>query len=99
MKIDIYGDKNVKRESAEHIINFPGGYIAVMRTTNGEYWIHIGVNKDLLKDVPHLAKVGEIVETRVDFPFEVAGSNSCRPLMSDFPMADAEHIAVKIKTK
>lgn len=37
------GDKR-KPESAEHIIEFPGGAIQVARLEDGTYWAHIIVN-------------------------------------------------------
>jgi ribosomal protein S8E len=33
-------------ESAQHIIKFPGGSIEVSRTTEGNYWAHIEVNRN-----------------------------------------------------
>jgi len=41
----VEGNKNVRPEPSEHMIEFPGGSIAVMRTSNDEYWAHIWVNK------------------------------------------------------
>lgn len=42
--IKLEGNPN-KPESAEHIIEFPGGSISVCRTSKNEYWAHIEVNQ------------------------------------------------------
>ena len=56
------GDKR-NPESSEHIIKFPGGSIAVARTSDNEYWAHIEVNKrELLEDEVRGSKFGEITE-------------------------------------
>lgn len=39
------GDKHAQTEAAQHIIEFPGGAIELTRTTDGDYWAHIIVNR------------------------------------------------------
>jgi hypothetical protein len=55
-------------ESAEHIIEFPGGAIQVARTSNGEYWAHIIVNRgfDGADGDGRESARGEIVDARID---------------------------------
>lgn len=67
-RIELLGDKTVKLESAQHIIEFPGGAIELARTSKGEYWAHIMVNRDYaLDDVKGLRHAfGEIVAGRID---------------------------------
>lgn len=43
--IRLLGDKEIQLESAEHIIEFPGGAIEVARTSDGNYWAHILINR------------------------------------------------------
>jgi len=66
--IQLFGDKTRKVESSEHIIEFPGGAIEVARTTDGEYWAHIIINKgEVLEDCEgSQSERGVIVGTRVD---------------------------------
>ena len=45
-KIELLGDKTIRPEPATHIIEFPGGAIELSRTTDGNYWAHIIVNRD-----------------------------------------------------
>jgi hypothetical protein len=55
-------------ESAEHIIEFPGGAIQVARTSDGEYWAHIIVNRGFAGadgDGRESAR-GEVVDARID---------------------------------
>ncbi len=40
-EIELLGDPKVKIESAEHIINFPGGSFSVCRTSNQDYWVQV----------------------------------------------------------
>jgi hypothetical protein len=44
-RIDLIGDKSKRPEPAQHIISFPGGAIEVTRTTTGDYWAHIVINR------------------------------------------------------
>jgi len=71
-KIELLGDKTVRPEPATHIIEFPGGAIELSRTTQGDYWAHIIVNRDfaLPDDVEGLRKAyGEIAGSRIDYEF------------------------------
>jgi len=43
--ITLRGD-TLNPESAEHIINFPGGHVAVMRCSDGTYWAHIARDRN-----------------------------------------------------
>lgn len=45
-KIEIFGDANIQLESAEQIIEFPGGSISIARCNDGSYWAHIAVNHE-----------------------------------------------------
>ena len=66
--IQLSGDKTKKIESAQHIIEFPGGAIEVSRTTDGHYWAHILVNrKEVLDDCEGFSsKKGTVIDSRVD---------------------------------
>ena len=69
-RIVLFGDKAVKLESAQHIIEFPGGAIELARTTEGCYWAHIIVNRGHAGedfDGMHAA-LGEVVQSRIDHP-------------------------------
>lgn len=79
-------------ESAEHIIKFPGGSIAVTRTSDNEYWAHIEVNKgQVLEDMFRESKAGEIVDSRLDYvnPTEDSRISGIKSL---------QHLAVRIRT-
>lgn len=67
-KIVLLGDKTKRPEPAQHIIEFPGGAIEVSRTSDGNYWAHIIVNRDyLLDDCEGMRRAfGEIVGGRID---------------------------------
>lgn len=94
-KIELLGDKTRRPESATHIIEFPGGAIEVSRTTDGDYWAHIMVNRDfaLPDDCEGLrAAYGEIVGSRIDYEFPAD------PNVIDIPNAkQVRQIAILIK--
>jgi hypothetical protein len=71
-RIRLLGDKTTRPEPATHIIEFPGGAIELSRTTDGNYWAHIIVNRDfaLPDDCDGLrAAYGAIVGSRIDYDF------------------------------
>lgn len=88
----LFGDKTKKPESAQHIIEFPGGAIEVSRTSDDEYWAHIIVNRGFGDgDSDGLTSAqGEIVASRID---SAAG-------VLDVPNAETmTQIAVRIRAK
>lgn len=59
------GDRN-NPEPVTCVITFPGGSVEVSRTSDGEYWAHIAVDKDQGDyDTP-----GHVVDSRVDYKYE-----------------------------
>lgn len=91
-RIELLGDKTKRPESAQHIIEFPGGAIELSRTTDGCYWAHIIVNRgDVVDDSEGRTSArGAIVESRIgrSYPNGVDGIES---------QDDIEQIAVLIK--
>jgi hypothetical protein len=89
-RVELKGDKTKKPESAQHIIEFPGGAIELSRTSDDEYWAQIIVNRgwsDSDQEGIHAA-CGEVVDSRVD---SAAG-------ILDVPNADTmTQIAVRIR--
>ena len=71
-RIELLGDKTRRPEPATHIIEFPGGAIELSRTTDGNYWAHIIVNRDfaLPDEVEGMeGAYGEIVGSRIDYEY------------------------------
>ena len=66
-RITLLGDKK-RPESAQHIIEFPGGAIEVSRTSDGNYWAHIIVNRgDVIDDAEgRVSARGVVINSRVD---------------------------------
>ncbi len=66
--IELIGDKVKRLESAQHIIEFPGGAIEVSRTTDGNYWAHIMVNREYIVDECEGLRraYGSIIGGRID---------------------------------
>lgn len=68
-RITLLGDKTKRPESAQHIIEFPGGAIELTRTVDGNYWAHIIVNRRAFAgndgDGLNSAR-GEVIDARID---------------------------------
>ena len=68
-RIELLGDKHVRPESAEYIIEFPGGAVEVARTSDGDYWCHIIVHHgQVLGDAAGSARLsarGEVIGSRL----------------------------------
>lgn len=68
--IQVFGDKTKKLEPEHHRIEFPGGSISVDRTSDGEYWAHIAINRPERSDYleTHIgSKLGQVVDSRIDY--------------------------------
>jgi hypothetical protein len=68
-KRTLRGDK-AKPESAQHIIEFPGGAVEVSRLDDGSYWAHIIVNRTQALEslAPGMGSAfGDVVGSRVDW--------------------------------
>jgi hypothetical protein len=67
-RITLKGNKQVKPESAQHVIEFPGGAIEVSRTSDGNYWAHIIVHRgQVIPDAEGLVRAqGEVLDGRID---------------------------------
>ena len=99
--IKVFGDKSKKLEPEHHRIEFPGGSIAVDRTTDGEYWAHIAINRPERAEYPetHIgSKVGQVVGSRIDFDYGEyeRRSKSGEPIIPELPAQESiEHVAVR----
>ena len=95
-KIKLLGDKTKRPESAQHIIEFPGGAVEVSRCDDGTYWAHIILNNEAgIDDCEGLVSArGEVVASRIDYAFPTD------PNIIDIPNAGALHqIAVRIRPR
>jgi hypothetical protein len=94
-RIGLLGDRTTRPEPATHIIEFPGGAIELSRTTDGNYWAHIIVNRDfaLPGEIEGFeGAYGEIVGSRIDYAFPT------EPNIVEVPAASKlRQIAILIK--
>lgn len=93
-RITLLGDKTKRPESAQHVIEFPGGAIEVSRTSTGDYWAHIIINRDYaLDDCRGLrGALGEVVGHRMG-----RDDDHVRPLLADEDQAHFAQLAVLIR--
>lgn len=74
-RITLLGDKTKRPEAAQHVIEFPGGAIEVSRTSDGNYWAHIHVNRgQVIDDVEgRQSAAGQVIDSRIgrEFPGSV----------------------------
>lgn len=74
-------------------VAFPGGDVDVVRTTDGEYWIHVRVNS---ADDARVSD-GELVEGRlVDARLDVRGKHASETDAGDFADPGLYHLAVRV---
>jgi hypothetical protein len=92
-RIELLGDKTRRPEPAQHIIEFPGGAIELSRTTEGDYWAHIIVNRRYaVEEMGGLrSAIGEIVGSRIT---RTNKTDAVRDIDAD---EDVEQIAVLIR--
>lgn len=66
-RLQLFGDKTRKIESASHIIEFPGGAIELSRTSAGDYWAHVLVNREFAdNDCKGLCNsFGDVIAARI----------------------------------
>ena len=97
MRLD--GDKAKKVESAQHIIEFPGGAIEVSRLDDGSYWAHIIVNNQKTIDDAEgrLSAYGEVVDDRIDYSDPVLGVCSVAARRLDNTPHSFDQLAIRIK--
>jgi len=74
-------------------VAFPGGDVDVVRTTDGEYWVHVRVDRPG-KSVapPDEAVYGRIVDARLD----VLGRHTSDVSVGDFADPELYHLAVRV---
>jgi hypothetical protein len=83
----IKGDKR-NPEPSLHVIQFPGGQVEVSRCSDGSYYTHIHVNES-----------ANIIDSRVDYPFELARQredNGLKPIPKIDLFEHIQKIAIKI---
>ena len=84
-----------KPESATHIIEFPGGAIEVSRLDDGDYWVHVIVNRgQVLGEDGSLRESarGEVIDSRVDW-----ASRGAAPIPEIAGHGDVSQIAVRVR--
>ncbi len=99
-KVVLTGDKK-EMESAEHIIEFPGGAISVTRVPNlttrkDEYWAHISINSNdgFVEGSTREHKRGRVIDSRIDYVHPT--EPNVIPISRDDLV---DHIAIRIETE
>lgn len=90
--ITLYGDPRREPESAEHIINFPGGHVAVMRTSDGSYWAHITRERE--EHAP--GEAGVFIDSRVDVEGKHASETNTPEAKGALGDPNVYHVAIRI---
>lgn len=92
-RIQLLGDKTKRPEPAQHVIEFAGGAIEVSRTSDGDYWAHIIINRgEVIDDAEgRVSARGEVIDSRIgrEYPGGV------EPIAEH---GDIQQIAVLIRT-
>lgn len=85
----IKGDKHTQAEAATYLTKFPGGHVEVSRCTNGDYWVHVAVNKNETEG----EGAGRIVDARLGLLGKHAGETN----VGDFNSPHLYHLAVRVE--
>jgi hypothetical protein len=90
--IRLQGDPSIRPEPVHVRVVFPGGDVDVVRTTDGDYWVHVRVDsaQDVAAEVADQA--GRIVDARLDIRTKHASETD----VGDFAHPDLYHLAVRI---
>ncbi len=95
MGTDVLGvrlEGNPKKPEPTHFrVAFPGGDLEVTRTTVGDYWVHVRVNKAGDAHGPH-EHVASLTDARLDLADRHAGDVD----MGDFDDPNLYHLAVRV---
>jgi len=102
LRIERFGDKvqgvtlrgNPASPEPETVrVEFPGGDVDVVRTSDGSYWVHVRVNR--AEDLA--AREGEIVAGRLtDARLDVTGKHASETDAGDFAAPGLFHVAVRV---
>lgn len=85
---------NPQNPEPEHVrIVFPGGDVDVVRTQDGDYWVHIRVAspEEVLGEAAEVA--GQLVDARLD----VRGKHAGECDAGDFAHPELYHLAVRVE--
>jgi len=85
----IKGDKLTQAEAATYLTKFPGGHVEISRCTNGDYWIHVHVNRSEFDG----EGAGRIKDARLDLLGKHAGEAN----VGDFNSPNLYHLAVRVE--
>jgi len=91
--VKLYGNP-ANPEKTSFRVEFPGGDVDVIRTTTGDYWIHVRVNRP--EAGMHIAgetPTAHIVDARLDIHGRHASEINC----GDFADPDLYHAAFRIR--
>lgn len=84
---------NPKNPEPTHTrITFPGGDVDVVRTSNGEYWVHVRVNRDDSTSYDPCAPTGELVDGRIDLS-QGYPTDAQKSALNDSKL---QHLAIRI---
>jgi len=85
----LYGDREKTIEKVTTVINFPGGHVEISRTSNNQYWVHVGITHPENK---WGAQAGKLIDARIDVINKNADKHRAAPLLQ----SDIDHVAFLI---
>jgi hypothetical protein len=88
--LHVRGNKSDQFEPSEHRIHFPGGFIGVTRTSNGDYWAHIAIHQEFDGDAEK--RPGRLLDARID----QIGKNSSDSDLGDLNSPNLTHLAIRV---
>lgn len=91
--VRLYGDPRSPEPEIFRVM-FPGGDVDVVRTTDGDYWVHVRVDseQDLRERDEEDVRPGKIMDARLD----IRGEHASDCDAEDFAHPDLYHLAVRV---
>jgi hypothetical protein len=93
--IRLYGDPRIRPEPETVRVCFPGGDVDIVRTSDGEYWVHVRVDSEQDVREESAEYVGQVVDARLD----IRGKHTQDADVGDLGHPWLYHLAVRVAHK
>ena len=90
--IRLLGDPAKRPEPTYVRVVFPGGDVDVVRTEDGDYWVHVRIDTDVAVAEGRKDVAGRMVAARLD----IGGKDAVATKLGDFAHPDLYHLAVRV---
>ena len=93
--VRLYGNPKIQPEPESFRVCFPGGDVDIVRTSDGDYWVHVRVDSEDDVNQESASVAGKLVDARLDISSKSASECDA----GDFAHPDLYHLAVRVARK